>query len=871
MARVEVQGSGSAHRPGGRPPRDPGAPLPHALTDLARPRRRGPLARPGPWIGLLGLLLFAVALDGPRRDRETHAAAPETGADSEAELADFATRLGAFRAGDDGALPELRAGAARLAVMLGREDLPRVVDYYAALDGAARAEGLDAHDEVDRFHERSIATPGIPWPEARRELLEDLSAFVDRRLAAPDFVPAANALALRAELLVEWAEDAPQDPEETLEARLDAAERDAREALAVLERAGMETPRLRPLLQLGKLARLRGDDAEARRRLEACEALAERSRVDGYREEALVGLARLARDAGDLPRLDAALAELASFTDPETCWPLAREHALRLIHADRAARAAEFLVRHRPADPADLSAWRQTLALARVRLGEFEAARELLARGAAGDDEDERLLRATLDLRQGDTAAVLSALVEEHRLLARTPRGRSFAAALVGEAHLVEGRPAEALRYLSRARELAETREARLVEESPLATSGATVIGEWLGLHAVALEARALAELGRELEAAVLIERAHGDRWRASARGDRIGGDGDAGEGALDARDLRAWAERHEHGLVTWIIGADEGLAVHVLPDGRAVARRVGLSRRTLERAVRRLRSALLDGAPAARLEELSDPLVRALLPDSLRLDGADDAGRLLLAAHGPLERLPFEALVVDGRPLDALATLLVLPELPARRPGEAPAAPGPWTLAGAPLDTAGRARLARAGEELVVLGALLPGAEVAAGAALTREAVTRALERGRSLHLATHLVRAERCRDERFSDHALELSGGELLCAAELAELDVRSPLVVLAACETAEGRGLDARGTQGVARALLDAGVRDLVVTLWPIRDDVARDFAPLLHRALAAGEAPSRAVRRARRALAARGVPAADWAAFRLLGRD
>lgn len=832
-------------------------------------QRRSPLTHPGPWLALLLLALLGLLHQATDDGREALAAAPEPPsepADPRDDLLAFAELLAAYRAGDDSQLAALQAAAGRLAELHGRVDVPRVVAYYAGLDASERLQGLDAHDEVDRFHDRSVATPDRPWPEARRELLADLAAFVDQRLAAPDFVPAANALALRAELLVEWAEDAPQDPEETLEARLDAAERDAREALAVLERAGLATPRLRPLLQLGHLARLRGDDAEARLRLEACRELAARCRVDAYREEALIGLARLARDAGDLPALDAALAELASLTDPETCWPLAREHAMRLVHADRAAEAAEFLVRHRPTEPLHLPAWRQTLAVARVRLGEFDAARQLLARGASGEDEDARLLRATLDLQQGDTAAVLMALLDRGELRARTPRGQSFAAALVGEAHLLEGRPTEALHYLGRARALAESREARLVEESPLATSGATVIGEWLGLHAVALEARALAELGRELEAALLIERAHGDRWRGAARGDRLRADG-----SLGVDDLRAWAARQELGLVTWILGADQGLAVHVAPDGSATAMRVELSRRTLERAVRRLRSALLDGAPDARLDELSEPLVRALLPESLRLDPARPEARLLLSVHGPLERLPFEALRVGGAPLDELATLRTLPELPTRRPGSPGSVPPAWTLAGDPLDRDGRPRLVRADEELAELASLRPAAELATRERLTREALVEALGSGQALHLATHLVRSEACSDERFSDHALELSAGELLCAGELADLEVRSPLVVLAACETAEGRAIDARGVQGVARALLDGGCRNLVVTLWPIRDDVARDFAPLFHRALEAGAEPSAAVRAARRGLRERGVPAADWAAFRLVGRD
>jgi hypothetical protein len=58
---------------------------------------------------------------------------------------------------------------------------------------------------------------------------------------------------------------------------------------------------------------------------------------------------------------------------------------------------------------------------------------------------------------------------------------------------------------------------------------------------------------------------------------------------------------------------------------------------------------------------------------------------------------------------------------------------------------------------------------------------------------------------------------------------------------------------------------------VTLWPIRDEVARQFMPLFHRGIASGLGPSRAARSARRQLAESGVSAGAWAAYRVLGRD
>ena len=93
----------------------------------------------------------------------------------------------------------------------------------------------------------------------------------------------------------------------------------------------------------------------------------------------------------------------------------------------------------------------------------------------------------------------------------------------------------------------------------------------------------------------------------------------------------------------------------------------------------------------------------------------------------------------------------------------------------------------------------------------------------------------------------------------------------LLLTACETAGGRFVDAEGLHGVSRAFLEPGTRNLIATLWPVEDEAARMFAVRLHEALMAGAAPSQAARDARAALRAEGNSAADWAAFRFMGRD
>jgi CHAT domain-containing protein len=145
------------------------------------------------------------------------------------------------------------------------------------------------------------------------------------------------------------------------------------------------------------------------------------------------------------------------------------------------------------------------------------------------------------------------------------------------------------------------------------------------------------------------------------------------------------------------------------------------------------------------------------------------------------------------------------------------------------------------------------------------------ALRGGGPVHIATHLARGCGRASGRLGDIGLELSGGDALCAREIEEIRPRSPLTVLAACATAEGRFLDAEGLQGIARTFLESGTRNLLVTLWPVEDQAAREFALDFHRALLAGVRPSEAADLARTRLRGNGRPAADWAAFRLIGRD
>jgi hypothetical protein len=343
----------------------------------------------------------------------------------------------------------------------------------------------------------------------------------------------------------------------------------------------------------------------------------------------------------------------------------------------------------------------------------------------------------------------------------------------------------------------------------------------------------------------------------------------------IDERAVREWAAAYDAGLVTWVVGADTTVVVHVSRSGEARGAVVQLGRRVLEGGVRRLREVAIAN-DARTLQEYAAEIQAALFPDEIADALARGSGRMLVCAHGPLERLPFELLPLF-RAGDASAFVpVVLPGLVEASPGAAPASHAglEWSIAGDPVDARGAARLPGVRAEIAELKALHPNAVARCGSAFDRAALLELLASGRALHVATHLT-SDRSKtssiDTRLAHAAFEMSRGAPVGVRDILDERPRLPLAVLSACDSAGGDFIDGEAALGVAKAFLESGTRNLLVTSWPVEDEAARRFAVAFHRALQAGERPSVAAVTAREALRAAGAPVADWAAFRLLGRD
>lgn len=137
-------------------------------------------------------------------------------------------------------------------------------------------------------------------------------------------------------------------------------------------------------------------------------------------------------------------------------------------------------------------------------------------------------------------------------------------------------------------------------------------------------------------------------------------------------------------------------------------------------------------------------------------------------------------------------------------------------------------------------------------------------------LHIATHAM-----IDDQFPAFSYLLlhdrNGGKHvpLYAYELLERRINTELVVLSACNTGVGQIQRGRGVASLSRAFAFAGSADLVVSLWPVKDDTTPFIMQRFYQNLEEGMSKPEALRQAKLAFLKRYKgPAAHpyyWATF------
>lgn len=499
--------------------------------------------------------------------------------------------------------------------------------------------------------------------------------------------------------------------------------------------------------------------------------------------------------------------------------------------------------------PTDAAETRINLALAELVAGQLPAARAALAGLRPQNQPQERwkeLLLARLELAEGDPAA---ALLRLNRLaVAAEEDGDSArawdAAVYAGEALERLGDDLAALERYRRAAELHARRLAAVAEGREVFAAD----GDRGARRLVAL----LIRLGRRDEALCAARRARARPFAVAAATLR---DQDALRAVdrerqdLDARferalalpkqereqrraELRAERRRIERRQDELLMGHVFSVSVSEEPCAPPAPGVVTLVYYPGERGY----FAFAQDAGGVLAVELAGELptdpgeraARLLDPFAAKLEGA---ARIELLASGPLTREAFHALPWRGRALVERAPLIYRLDLPR------------------PLTRA----VPRSVLQLVP-DSNLPGAlaEVQAAARVLRERGLSLTERRGDeddlrpqlhvdiLHYVGH-ARAEGW------DSALELGGDRRLTARDL--LAGPAPtLAVLGGCETGLPDPRAHGGGISLAHALLLAGSSAVIGTSSKIPDDLAASLVPALLAALAAGEDPAEALRRA-----------------------
>jgi len=245
---------------------------------------------------------------------------------------------------------------------------------------------------------------------------------------------------------------------------------------------------------------------------------------------------------------------------------------------------------------------------------------------------------------------------------------------------------------------------------------------------------------------------------------------------------------------------------------------------------------------------------------------------RVVVVPFGALNLLPFHALTVDGVPLGASHVVSYAPSLVTAVGGgrgldHAVETARPLVVGDPAFDAEARPHLKKLpGSRLEAesVAALLDAPDPLIGDAATERAVAARLEDCTLMHISSHGHLDEL---SPFSS-SLVMAGRDELTVAELVGLRFATTLAVLTGCDTGRGNATLGGDVVGLTRSLLRGGVRQVVVSLWPVDDWVAPVVMNGSYDGLRRGRPPAYALAEAQRSV--RGLDAdALRAAYAAMG--
>ncbi len=235
----------------------------------------------------------------------------------------------------------------------------------------------------------------------------------------------------------------------------------------------------------------------------------------------------------------------------------------------------------------------------------------------------------------------------------------------------------------------------------------------------------------------------------------------------------------------------------------------------------------------------------------------------LVIVPYGPLHSLPFHALF-DGQEflIDAFtvsyapsASIYALCQRPNGN------STGPSLILGVEDPKVPFIR-----QEVDAVAAVVPDARILWGQDATERALRENGARSQIIHIATHGYFRE--DSPMFSRIRLADS---YLSLYDLYHMDLSADLLTLSGCVT--GLGVIAEGDEsiGLARGLLFAGARSLLLSFWDVDDHSTAELMKLFYSHLLQGQDKAEALRSAMLDLRTVSAHPYHWASFRLIGKN
>jgi CHAT domain-containing protein/Tfp pilus assembly protein PilF len=362
--------------------------------------------------------------------------------------------------------------------------------------------------------------------------------------------------------------------------------------------------------------------------------------------------------------------------------------------------------------------------------------------------------------------------------------------------------------------------------------------------------------------------------------------------------------------LLSYSVGEDHTILFVVLPNGQEPGLSVfalTIKEKLLRKQIESLRSLIQQkhGAKDSDFAALSRELYALLLKPAEAI--IRESERLLVVADGPLQVLPFSALmrqsdqyVAEWKPVHTVVSATVYAELKKTRRAAKGERPIELAAFGDPVyPTAGKesaerianpdlvfaeergfslARLPFSRQEVEDIGGFFAGhSQTYLGAEATEEHAKAVGKDIRYIHFATHGL-----LDERFPlNSALVLTiptkvaegqDNGLLQAWEIFEqMRLDADLVTLSACNTGMGQELSGEGLIGLTRAFQYAGARSILASLWSVNDLWTMELMKDFYGRLKAGSSKDVALQSAQADLIHSRTASSPyyWAAFSLIG--